>query len=131
MDITPFYAAALGLLFAALSVRALRMRRRLRIAIGDSNDERMLRATRVHANFAEYAPLGLLLIWMLEMQGIHDGIVHLLCTSLLLGRLSHAYGVSKLAEDYRYRVFGMAMTLAALVGAASVLLLLYASRLIA
>ncbi len=41
-------------------------------------------------------------------------------------RLSHAYGVSKTLENYRYRVFGMAMTFTALVGAAICLLIFYA-----
>jgi len=62
MHIVPLYAALLALIFVALSVRTLRMRRRLRIAVGDGGDTALLRAMRVHANFAEYVPLSLLLI---------------------------------------------------------------------
>ena len=131
MHITPFYAAILGLLFFALSLRTLGLRRKLRIAIGDAGDPKMLRAMRVHSNFAEYAPLTLLLIFMLESEGAHYALVHALCICLLLGRLSHAYGVSKISEDYRYRVFGMAMTFTALVGSAACLLLVYAWHLVA
>jgi uncharacterized membrane protein YecN with MAPEG domain len=47
--VTPFYAALLAFLFFALSLRTLRLRRRLKIAIGDSGDESMLRAMRVPA----------------------------------------------------------------------------------
>lgn len=54
MPLVAPYAAVLGLLFAALSVRTLLLRRRLRVALGDGGDERLLRAMRVHANFAEY-----------------------------------------------------------------------------
>ena len=125
MKITPFYAAVLGLLFVFLSVRTLRLRRQLRIAIGTADSQQMLRATRVHANFAEYAPFTLLLAFMLEFQEANDVLVHALCLSLLVGRMTHAYGVSKEAENYSYRVFGMAMTFAALVGAAVSLLFLY------
>lgn len=127
--ITPLYAALLGLLFVALSVRTLLLRRRLRIAVGDGGNKQMLRAMRVHANFAEYAPLGLLLLFMLELAGAPRALLHVLCLCLLAGRAVHAYGVSKVAEDYRYRVFGMAMTFTALVGAAAGLLVLHASRL--
>jgi uncharacterized membrane protein YecN with MAPEG domain len=49
------YAALLALLFIALSVRTLRLRATLRIAIGDGGNERLLRASRVHGNFAEGA----------------------------------------------------------------------------
>lgn len=125
MNITPFYAAILGLLFLILSVRTLRLRRKLQIAIGDGSNVQMQRAMRVHANFAEYAPLTLVLIFMLELQEAHYLLVNALCICLVVGRVSHAYGVSKEAENYRYRVFGMAMTFTALVGSAACLFVLY------
>jgi len=112
--VTPLYAAVLALMFVALSVRTLRMRRQLRIAVGDKGDERMLRAMRVHANFAEYVPLSLLLIYMFEARSGTSVLIHALCVCLIVGRFSHAYGVSRIDEDYRYRVFGMSMTFTAL-----------------
>ena len=121
--ITPIYAALLAMLFFILSVRTLRLRRNLHIAIGDSGNRFMLRTMRVHANFAEYAPLTLLLIFMLEMQGASPWLVHGFCSCLLLGRVSHAFGVSQVTENYRYRVLGMALTFVAMVGAAIRLLL--------
>jgi uncharacterized membrane protein YecN with MAPEG domain len=66
--IKPFYAALPGLVSFALSVRTLRLRGWLRIPVGDGGNEHMLRAMRVHANFAEYAPLSLLLILMFELR---------------------------------------------------------------
>ena len=131
MHITPLYAAILGLLFVVLSVRTLRLRRRFQIAVGDAGNQQMLRAMRVHANFAEYAPITLLLIFMLESAGAHATLVHILCICLLLGRLSHAYGVSQISEIYRYRVFGMAMTFTALVSAAVSLIVIYIRHLAA
>ena len=127
MTITPVYAAILGLVFFALSVRTLRLRRALRIPIGDASDQHMLRAMRVHSNFAEYTPFALLLIFMLELGGSYPWLIHALCVCLLIGRLSHAFGVSKSPENYRYRVFGMALTFTALVGAAANLLVRYAA----
>ena len=61
MGIVFLYAALLAVIFVALSVRTLLLRRRLGIAIGDGDDPRMLRAMRAHANFAEYVPFSLLL----------------------------------------------------------------------
>ena len=121
--IVPLYAALLALLFAALSVRTLRLRRVLRIAIGDAGNATTLRAMRVHSNFAEYVPLSLFLIYLVEINGGRAWLVHGLGLCLLLGRLSHAFGVSRADEDYRLRVVGMALTLTALIASATFLLL--------
>ena len=69
MTVTPIYATILGLLFIALSVRTIRMRRKHRVAVGDGNNSELRRAMRVHANFAEYVPLALLLIFFVELDG--------------------------------------------------------------
>jgi uncharacterized membrane protein YecN with MAPEG domain len=125
MQIVPLYAAILALFFVALSVRTLLLRRSLRIAIGDAGSETMLRAMRVHSNFAEYVPLGLILIYLVEVQGAHALFVHLLGLCLLAGRASHAFGVSQAKENYRFRVFGMAMTFMTLILSAFYLLITY------
>lgn len=127
MYVTPFYAALLAVMFFLLSVRTVRLRRQLRIAIGDAGNPQMLRAMRVHANFVEYTPFSLLLIFMAELQGAKFQLVHALCICLFLGRVSHAYGVSKTQENYRYRILGMTMTFAAFVGAAASLFFGYVS----
>ncbi len=114
MYVTPLYAAVLALMFVAMSVRTLRLRRQLRIAVGDKGDQQMLRAMRVHANFAEYVPFSLLLIYMFETRSGTGVLIHALCVCLIVGRFSHAYGLSRVDEDYRYRVFGMSMTFTAL-----------------
>jgi hypothetical protein len=101
----------------------------LRVSIGDGGNEQLLRAMRVQANFAEYVPLALLLIVMLELAGGPAWLVHALGASLAGGRLFHAYGVGQVAEPARVRVIGMALTLTALAGAAAALLLSYAWRL--
>lgn len=125
MNTLPLYAALLALLFVALSIRTLRLRRRLRIGIGDAGNEQMLRAMRVHSNFAEYVPLTLFLIYLAEVQGAHALFIHALGLCLLAGRLSHAYGVSQANENYTFRVVGMSMTFASLISASAYLLFSY------
>jgi len=106
MNITSTYAAILALLFVGLSVRILRLRRSLKIAIGDGGDKKMLRAIRVHSNFAEYVPFGLLLLYLAETQGAPSAVIHGVGLCLLIGRLSHMYGVSQENEQFQYRVLG-------------------------
>lgn len=110
MTTTPLYAALLAALFITLSVRTLRLRRVLRIALGDGGNPRMLRAIRAHANCAEYVPFSLMLLFLTEFAGAPLAFLHALGLVLLLGRVSHAYGVSQDLEDPRLRVLGMALT---------------------
>ena len=117
MNVTPVYASILGLLFIGLSLRTIRLRRRLRVAIGDNDNAELRRAMRVHANFAEYVPLTLLLVFFVEMDGLPVAWVHALCLTLLCGRLLHAWGVSQIRENFRYRVYGMVLTFASIISA--------------
>lgn len=130
MYATSLYAALLALLFVALGIRIIRLRRRLKIGIGDAGNERMLRAMRVHANFAEYVPLALIMILLTELQGAAPLFVHALGLCLLAGRLSHAWGVSQTREKFIWRVAGMAMTFTTLLSAALYLLLVQGAALV-
>ena len=56
------------------------------------------------------------------------GVV-LLGVALLLGRAAHAWGVSQVREDFRFRVFGMAMTFGVLLVSAIWLLVHHAAAL--
>ena len=125
MLVTPAYGAVFALVFVALSVRTLRLRREFRVAVGYGNEPRLERSARVHANFAEYVPLCLLLIYFVEIQSAAKIWVHVLCIVLLVGRLVHAYGVSQLREDLRFRVTGMALTFTVAICASIAILLDY------
>ncbi len=112
--IVPTYAGLIGLVFMLLSVRTLLLRRKLKIGIGDGKNIEMLRAMRVHANFAEYVPITLILVVMLEINEASPLLLHALCVSLLAGRILHAFGVRRVDENYTYRVCGMAFTFTSL-----------------
>ncbi len=124
---TPLYAAIIGLVFVVLSVRTLLLRRRLGIAIGTGEDPELTRAMRVHSNFAEYVPLALILFYFLEVETDADLWIHVLCVSLIVGRLLHAYGVSQVEENYRFRVAGMILTLGSIISASTRLIVSYVS----
>lgn len=111
LNITPYYAAILALLFIILSIRTIKTRREHKVAIGDGGEKSILRASRVHANFSEYVPFTILLIAMLEMQSYSDWMIHGLCIVLVAARIAHAYGVSKANENFKFRIFGTATTI--------------------
>ncbi|MBD1848109.1 MAPEG family protein [Cyanobacteria bacterium FACHB-63] len=130
MLVTSIYASLLGFVFVALSIRTLLLRRRLGVAIGDGDQPVLTRAARVHANFAEYVPLSLILIYFLEIQVRTTLWIHILCIALVVGRISHAFGVSQVKENFRYRVIGIVVTLMVIISASFGLILSYALNLL-
>ena len=115
----------MALILVFLSIRTLRLRRRHQIAIGHGSEPALERAMRVHANFCEYVPISLLLLFFFESLSDDKLWVHIMCIVLVLGRLLHAYGVSQIDEDFRYRVSGMAMTFTVIISSSIGVLLTY------
>ncbi|MBO0345739.1 MAPEG family protein [Roseibium sp. CAU 1637] len=108
--VTPIYTALLALLFIVLSIRVILLRRDLWISLGDKGNPQLLRRQRVHGNFAEYVPFALLLMVGAELMLTPKWIIHALGVALLLGRLAHAYGVSREPESLFLRSVGMVLT---------------------
>ena len=122
MTIVPVYAALLAFVYIYLSTRVIALRRERKISLGANGDPAMERAMRVHANFAEYTPFALLLLYMLETNGGHEIWLNILCAALLAGRVLHALGLAKATENFRYRVLGLVMTFTVIGAAAASLL---------
>ena len=112
--ITSFYAAILAMFFIAMSIQTLKLRRELKIAVGDNQDVQMLRQMRSHANFNEYVPISIVLIYFFELLQAPVFLVHGLAIMLILGRALHAYGIQQTRENYRFRIAGMALTFTSL-----------------
>ncbi len=125
---TSLYAAVLTVLFLVLSVRVVERRRAGGVAIGVSGDPALERAARVHANFAEYVPLALLLLLLVELSGYPLWLIHTVGVTLVAGRLVHAWGLSQTNEDHRLRVTGIAVTFTVLGFLALLLLAGFAMR---
>lgn len=112
--ITAFYAGIAALLLVALSLRVIRARYAAGIEIGDGGDERLTRRIRAQANFAEYAPVALIVIAVAEANGAAGWMVHILGAALVLGRIMHALGFVAKTGRTLGRSAGMALTYLAL-----------------
>lgn len=121
--ITPFYAALLALIYLALSWQVILYRRSKQIGLGDDGDKGLIKRMRAHANFAEYAPFGLVLLGLVELQDASIWVVHAIGLTLLAGRGMHAYGFSASPPKMVLRSRGMMLTFASIV--LSVLALLF------
>jgi uncharacterized membrane protein YecN with MAPEG domain len=118
LAITPIYAALIALLYVTLSVKVILQRRSDKISVGDGGSKLMIKAIRTHSNCAEYAPIGLLLIAMVELQGAGGALLHVLGLLLLAGRLLHAYGFGRTPQIVILRQIGMGLTFTAILVAA-------------
>jgi hypothetical protein len=118
MPITAFYAALLGALFVYLSMRVIGQRGRAKVEIGPGQDPELFRRMRVHANFAEYVPMALVLMALAESVKAPSVLLHGLGALLLAGRILHAYGLSRSPQILKLRVFGMTLTFIVIVIAA-------------
>lgn len=118
--ITPLYAALFGLMLAFLSAHVVILRRRKRISLHHEEDQELLRAIRAQGNFAEYVPLTLLLLLLIELNGAPRMMLWALGAFLLAGRVLHAFSLivweGKLRKrPYMWRVVGMICTFTVLV----------------
>jgi uncharacterized membrane protein YecN with MAPEG domain len=113
--LTASYAGVLALFFVTLSARVILQRRSAGVTLGTGGRTDLERAARAHANFAEYVPLALVLMLLTEATGSAAWIVHAAGITLLMGRVIHAWGLSREPEDFRFRIMGMAFTLTPIV----------------
>jgi uncharacterized protein len=123
VPVTSLYAGLLVALFLVLTFRVILFRRGRRVDMGDGGHRLLQRWIRAHGNFVEYAPIGLLLLLLVEAAGWPAWLLHGLGVMLLMGRLSHAWSFS--VEDFRpaARVVGMVLT-TTMLGIAGILCLL-------
>lgn len=89
LPITSIYAGLLTFVFLALSFRVIVYRRTQRVSLGDGDSKDLRQRTRAQANFAEYTPIGLIILACVELQGAPAPAVHLLGAMLFAGRLLH------------------------------------------
>lgn len=112
--VTPLYAALCGLLLLVLGVNVTRLRRRHNVLTGDGGNADLARAMRVQANFVEYVPLTLLLLFMLELSRQPFWLLHLLGAALFIGRVLHAWGYLQTPRLSFGRALGIVLTWAVL-----------------
>ncbi len=70
-------------------------RRSALVGIGHGGNEQLQRVVRAHANFAENVPFALVLLLLYELTGGTPWVLHTMGTTLLAGRLAHAWGLSR------------------------------------
>lgn len=127
--ITLLFAALHALLLIALLVPISRHRHDQRIGLGTGGDEILMRRIRAHGNFIENVPFALLLLVLLELNGLAAPWLWAFGGVLLLARIMHAVGLSRSAGKSFGRFYGTALTWLVILAMAGVGLGMALSRL--
>ena len=123
--ITALYCSLLAIWLFILSIRVIGLRGNPAfafIAQGSGDEDLLQRAIRAHGNLTEYAPMMLIVLYLLETSGAESNALHLLGGSFLIGRLMHGICMGFMRSSMLLRVGGTALTLFPLLGGAVTLL---------
>lgn len=116
--ITSIVTATLTIIFVKLSFAVIGLRRKNKVSLGNGGHEDLERAIRAQGNFAEYVPIGIILIACLELNGAPWYLVAIPGITLILGRWIHAKGINIPPPDFSKRVLGMKLTFGTLISLA-------------
>ncbi len=116
------WAGLLLLLMLVLAALVTRQRRRHDVMIGDEGVPELVQATRAFGNAAEYAPAGMAALAILAVAGAGAVVVHAVGAMLFVGRLAHAWGLSRSGGVSAGRFVGTLLTWLALLIAGALLL---------
>ncbi len=108
--VTSLITSVLTIIFIKLSFAVIGLRRKNKVGLGSGGHEDLERAIRAQGNFAEYVPIGLILIACLELNGAPWWLVALPGITLIIGRLIHAVGINQPPPNFSNRVLGMKFT---------------------
>lgn len=110
MPITLISASLLGLLLVYLSYMVTNVRRRPTHGTAESDGDDLHNAVRAHGNLIEYAPMGLILIGLLERSNSNFYFVAILAAIFVVARYMHGLTFGKIDGFNRYRFMGTLFT---------------------
>jgi len=91
--ITPITAAALAALYVQLALAVIHIRHRDKVSLGNTGNDQLEKAVRAHANLTEWAPIGLILIAILEFNAAPAWICAPPAIVFVAGRTLHPKGL--------------------------------------
>jgi uncharacterized membrane protein YecN with MAPEG domain len=124
--ITALWAGLLGILMLGLAGRVVNARNSEKILFGDGGSLVLMQHMRVHGNFIEYVPFGLVLMLVLELNGASALLLNLLGGSLFAARLLHAFGLGRSTGTSFGRFVGTVLTWLVLFAGSALALYSYA-----
>ncbi|MEP9358967.1 MAPEG family protein [Sphingomonas sp. KR3-1] len=115
LPVTLCTAGAAAVINFWLGLRISRLRLAEKIFVGDGGDDRLVRRMRAQLNFAEYVPLILVLLALVEAAAGTSIWLWGTGAALVIGRICHALGMDGWALGRR---IGIALTMLTMLGLA-------------
>ena len=118
LTITAIYGSFLALFLLVVAVPVMKLRRGLKVGIGDGGHKSLQQAIRVHGNAAEFIPIFVILLAIFELNHASAAAVHIFGAIFLAARLAHAWGFYGSAGVSMGRVIGVLGTFGCIIGLA-------------
>ncbi len=110
LPITLLTTSVLLLIFLVLSARVIGGRVATNISLGTGTQNTIMQKeamdggslfvrARTHANFAEYVPISLIGLGMLELHKAPHGLLVGIAVALVIARVGHAFGMTQAAPN--------------------------------
>ena len=109
MNISILFTIIFIIFYLILTIITINVRKSSKVAYGDDNNKKLIKAIIAHANFFEFTVFFIISSFLLEILDANQIYVLFVNIIFLLGRISHAY--SMLKEKILFRVIGMMATL--------------------
>jgi uncharacterized protein len=92
-EVTPMYALPAAIIYLSLWFRVTAMRSAQGVSVGDGNNPLLLQRIRQHGNCAEWTFFILILMILAEGMGAPGLYLHISGALLLIGRVTHPFGL--------------------------------------
>ena len=109
-EITGIYASLLAIVMIVLSFRVSMLRAQSDIPMLHGENIQLAEWVRRHGNFTENAPMGLILMGIVEAFGASFLLLNVIGGTLLVGRIVHPFGIAAKDENKLARGAGALLT---------------------
>ena len=92
-EVTPLYALPVAAIYLTLWFRVSSVRSDAGVSFGDGGNPLLLQRIRQHGNCAEWSGFVLILMMLAEGMGTPALWLHISGTLLLVGRITHPFGL--------------------------------------
>ncbi len=93
LTITAIYGSFLALFLIVLALPVIKLRRSMKVGLGDGGHQSLRQAIRAHGNAAEFIPIFVILLAIFELNHASALALHIFGAVFLAARLAHAWGL--------------------------------------
>lgn len=109
--VTAWLAIFLVAIVIYFIIKIAKIRRQEQVELETGGNNKLQRAARSHGNLVETAPLFLIILAFLEMTSANSTAVIVFALLFGISRILHPIGLSGIKGTFKFRVYGMVLTL--------------------